>query len=198
MATSLVSTGVQFPDSTIQTTAATASAPSATVFISSTIVASSTASVAFTGLSNSTYAYYVLEFTNLYFTSNDSLLIQLSSDNGASYATGGYNGTVVWGGAGVGQTAYTNASYIVIGGIAQQVGNTTTNTCAGFIEIHNAGVEGGIFTFNTGNKATNNVTSAQSGAGGLLSGAAWNAFKLQGLSYNIAGGRFYLYGVKNS
>ena len=195
MATSLVSTGVQFPDSTIQTTAA---GGGTVVFISSTTISSSTASVAFTGLSNSTYSYYILEFSNLYLTSDDTLTIRLSSDNGSTYLTTGYNGILIYAGAGVGQYSISNGSPNTIAGYAQAVGTAAANTCAGFIELHNVGVEGGIFTYRTGNKSSANYAGYQAGSGGLYGNATYNAFRLQATSANISAGKFYLYGVKKS
>jgi hypothetical protein len=61
MPTSLVSTGVQFPDSSIQTTAASA-AP--VVLISSTVVSSAVSSLTFSVSASSVYAYYMLYMKN--------------------------------------------------------------------------------------------------------------------------------------
>ena len=92
MATSLVSTGVQFPDSTIQTTAASASP----ITLISSATSTSGTTLTFTGLTTS-YRYYVFSFTNL---KNDNtptssagyseLYIRFSNNNGSSYATSGY------------------------------------------------------------------------------------------------------------
>lgn len=195
MAVSLVSTGVQFPDSTIQTTAA---GGGTVVFISSTILSSSTASVAFTGLSNSVYAYYILQFNGVYMSGGDILYIHFSSDNGASYITGGYNGSLMYSGAGVGQVNFVNGGPFYVCGVAQNLGTGVNNTGAGFLEIHNANASGNKVTFRTENGSDAYNPSFQIGGINLRDDVTFNAFKLQGGSTNIVRGRFYLYGVKNS
>lgn len=90
MATSLVSTGVQFPDSSIQTTAAGASP----ITLITTTTASAASEVAFTGLS-STYVKYIIELTNVSSSvNNTNLYIRTSTNNGSSYDSGASN--YVW------------------------------------------------------------------------------------------------------
>lgn len=92
MAVTLVSTGVQFPDSSIQTTAATAG----TMTLISTTTSTSGTTVVFTGLTSS-YRSYQLVFSNVSSDYNSVtanvgtyLVAQLSNNNGASYITSGY------------------------------------------------------------------------------------------------------------
>ena len=86
MPTSLVSTGVQFPDSTIQTTAASAS----TVTLVSTATSTSGTTVSFTGLST-TYKKYQVVYNGVRcnasasFATSARLGLRFSTDNGSSY-----------------------------------------------------------------------------------------------------------------
>ena len=86
MAVSLVSTGIQFPDSTIQTTAATAGAAGAMVFISNT-TASAAANVDITGF-DSTYNTYVIECAN--FSTNTSIVLAARFFASGSIHSGNY------------------------------------------------------------------------------------------------------------
>lgn len=197
MAVSLVSTGVQFPDSSIQTTAASASPM---VFISSTIVTSSTASVSFTGLSNSTYAYYIIEFSNVFSTSEDVMRAVFSDDNGATYYTSGYNYLSVYGGSGVGQIYSTNGNPPIVAGYPQNFGTSIQNSSSGLIQLHNVGVSGGggMITYTTGSKNNSQTPSTQIGNGGFFGNTTYNAVRLAPSSASFSGGNFYLYGVKKS
>jgi hypothetical protein len=85
MATSLVSTGVQFPDNSIQTTAAGASA----LVLISTLTASGASNVAWTGLA--TYDTYLLLFKNVTM-SNSYVTYQVGTGGGPTYITSGYVG----------------------------------------------------------------------------------------------------------
>lgn len=85
MAVSLVSTGIQFPDSTIQTTAASASS----MVKIQTQTFSGASSVTFSSGITSTYKSYLLIFTNIYSTtaSNASLSFDISADGGSTWLT---------------------------------------------------------------------------------------------------------------
>ena len=88
MAVTLGSTGVTFPDASIQTTAAGASA---LVYISQA-VASNSATVSFTGLT--AYDNYMVIFSKIAPSSTDeanNFLMYTSTNNGSSYATTSYN-----------------------------------------------------------------------------------------------------------
>jgi len=113
MATSLVSTGVQFPDATIQTTAATASAPSPMVLLTTTTASGATSYNLFTSSFSNTYTQYLMtyqinkptaafeEFKNK---------IQLIVDGSTKTTNYIYIGTYWQGAGGGGGTAYTYAS----------------------------------------------------------------------------------------
>jgi hypothetical protein len=180
------------------------SAPSwggATVtLVSSTLVSSSTASVAFTGLSNSTYSYYIFEWSNTYGTSNGALLtLTLSADNGSTYYGSVHNYLAVSCGSGISQVFGTSTPSIVLAGNAQGVGTTSSAPTAGVLEIHNANVAGGTLTYRSGSMSDAGNQSFFTGSGSLITGTStFNAFRVQLNSGNIANGRFYLYGVKNS
>jgi hypothetical protein len=91
MAVSLVSTGIQFPDSTIQTTAATGSSPK-WIFISNSAASGGTAVEI---QLSSSYLVYKIFYTGFYTNSNGALECQFSADSGASYYTTGYQwGTI--------------------------------------------------------------------------------------------------------
>lgn len=92
MAVSLVSTGVQFPDSSIQTTAASASS----MTLISTTTSTSGSTVTFTGMT-SAYRSYMISVTNLRISYTPvgtggvrGINMRLSNTNGSSYATTGY------------------------------------------------------------------------------------------------------------
>lgn len=85
MAVSLVSTGVQFPDSTIQTTAAGASA----MVKIQTQTFSGSSGVDFTSGLTSTYKNYMFVLTNLQLgTPNGDFRMNFSSNGGSTYAVG--------------------------------------------------------------------------------------------------------------
>lgn len=90
MAVSLVSTGIQFPDSTIQTTAATGSSPK-WIFISNSSAGGGTAVEI---QLPSSYPVYKIFYTGFYTNSNGALECQFSDNSGSSY----YTSTYQWGG----------------------------------------------------------------------------------------------------
>lgn len=86
MAVSLVSTGVQFPDSSIQTTAASASP---WVVISNTTVSSAVSQIAVT-INTSLYSVFQIFYSFPQSSSGQDLGFQISTNGGSSYSTGGY------------------------------------------------------------------------------------------------------------
>lgn len=84
MATSLVSTGVQFPDSTIQTTAAGASG----LTLLSTVTASSSSTVNIETGIGSSYDFYLITVTNV--TTDANGIFRGRMKLGGSYRTDGY------------------------------------------------------------------------------------------------------------
>lgn len=86
MAVSLVSTGVQFPDSTIQTTAAGASA---FTLVATKTANGSSSSLSWTGLSGSNQYFFVLN--NLLFSASDTLVVTFGTGSGPTYISSGYS-----------------------------------------------------------------------------------------------------------
>lgn len=92
MAVSLVSTGVQFPDSTIQTTAAGASA--VTLISTTTTTSSSTVDIAFSG----SYTHYQVICTNVFSASNNANASPQMAYSTDSFATvSGWSDGIGWG-----------------------------------------------------------------------------------------------------
>lgn len=131
MATSLVSTGVQFPDSTIQTTAATASPPSPLTLISTTTAdAVTTVDIPITG----SYAFYDLVVIS-YRANSAGAYIQFkyTQDNFATFPT--WAGTTAYGGSLQGvYFVNTQSSYNVFGTAMspQNTGNPAFNVGMSF------------------------------------------------------------------
>lgn len=82
MAVALVSTGVQFPDSTIQTTAASSGGMT---LISTVSVPGSSSGVSVTGISS--YKSIIITTVSVSLTASQRLYAALSTDNGASYSS---------------------------------------------------------------------------------------------------------------
>ena len=86
MPTSLVSTGVQFPDSTIQTTAATASSPPGMVLVQTV---NATAAATLSGTFSSTYDNYFITVNNIS-PSGSNAELQIRFAVGGTLQTSGY------------------------------------------------------------------------------------------------------------
>ena len=109
MAVSLVSTGIQFPDSTIQTTAATASSPPGLVLINAGTIPSGTSSADITSGFSSAYGGYTVSIDGAMNTQNRTMLRYICDGSVVtesvsvylgpgiyftpSFSTGSYNGT---------------------------------------------------------------------------------------------------------
>lgn len=143
MAVTLVSTGIQFPDATIQTTAASASP---ITLVSSTTSTSGTY-VIFTGLT-SAYRAYQFVFTNVKnsWPSNNetvgkSMLVQFSNNNGSSYeVSSGYAYVTT-----SGQVQNSGNGEI---GINIKANNRTGSSGNGTFTLWNPGVTGVAPSFN--------------------------------------------------
>jgi hypothetical protein len=103
MPTSLVSTGVQFPDSTIQTTAAGASA----IAVVQTVTANNTSgTLSLPSCFTSTYTRYIVQCSRLVMPSNFvGVTLNFTNNNGSTFQgmVGGYTGQITGGNnAGVG------------------------------------------------------------------------------------------------
>ncbi len=189
MATSLVSTGVQFPDSTIQTTAAGASG----LTLLSTVTASGASQADFTGLSSTAYMYYQLIGKNILPSTQMTLELLVSTNNGSSFVTTGYSNYF----GGFGTASYDggrqlSAAVIAIAGIHNTSwrGNIVINL------FPNA--SGGYFSMNALNFGTadyfSTITGGITGGGNNASTTAVNAVRLRP-STGTFSGTFKLYGV---
>ena len=189
MATSLVSTGVQFPDSTIQTTAAGASG----LTLLSTVTASGASQADFTGLSPTAYMYYQLIGKNILPSTQMTLELLVSTNNGSSFVTTGYSNYF----GGFGTSSYDggrqlSAAVIAIAGIHNTSwrGNIVINL------FPNA--SGGYFSMNALNFGTadyfSTITGGITGGGNNASTTAVNAVRLRP-STGTFSGTFKLYGV---
>lgn len=112
MAVSLVSTGVQFPDSTIQTTAATAGAAPGLVLVSSTDATAATTLQSLSGFS-STYDNYMIILQGISPASgNPQLLCRVavggSADSGSNYTQASGTASIS------GSSQFTSASIQVV------------------------------------------------------------------------------------
>ena len=174
----------------------TAPSGTGTVQLISTVVASSQAAVAFTGLS-STYSYYYVVYDGvLPLTNNVNLIMRVSTNNGSTYSSSGYyyaiNVTTSGGsnspagGAGVGQFVLTSGQ-----------SNATSNTASGFLEIYNPSQSTNYQHIN--NRAiqidSSGGVDSISGGGVWLTTTAVNAIQFSFSSGNISTGTFKLYGV---
>ena len=201
MAVTLGSTGVTFPDASIQTTAAGASA---LVYISQA-VASNSATVSFTGLT--AYDNYMVIFSKIAPSSTDeanNFLMYTSTNNGSSYATTSYNyamSFVITSSASVGVKA------------SEADGNTFIRLSAGTFSSNNSNcsISGDITLnlkdstkyfflawgvaaqLNAGGRTVNNCFSA-----GRPESSATNAIRFQFSTGNVSSGTFRLYGIVNS
>lgn len=117
MAVSLVSTGVQFPDSTIQTTAATASAPSPWVLLSTVTASGASTMDIETGFSSS-YDYYKIIIPELYqsYPTYGQLYIRLKM--GGAYQSGSNSYTTIYVYVTGGSTVSQSSQYVTSGNIA--------------------------------------------------------------------------------
>jgi hypothetical protein len=178
MPTSLVSTGVQFPDSTIQTTAAGASN---VVKISSTTVSSAVSAVNVTsGLSTSTYGIFLIHVIFPTISNGDTIGLQVSSNGGSTYATSGYqiNGSAdrLW--MSVSSTSNSNSGYVWL---FMNAGNTyVTGANIGTFGNNTGGTQGSSYV---GGGTTNAIRFVAAAGSGPTS-----------QSGNITGGTYIVYG----
>ena len=144
MPTSLVSTGVQFPDSTIQTTAAGAS----TMTLVATATSTSGTTLTFTGLTSS-YKKYIIYFNNVRNNLDTTgqaistgLLMEMSTNNGTYYLGGGYFQAFAEasGRSNTPAAATTNASAQNAWNLRAYANSKTTSFCSGEIIVYNPSV----------------------------------------------------------
>jgi hypothetical protein len=179
MPTSLVSTGVQFPDSTIQTTAASAS-PYVTLLAQTVTSATSQVAVSFNPALYVAYECYVL----LPITTANACGLQFSTNAGSTWITSNYVINSDGSGRNCIDVASTGAS------ASFTVWLTTNNTYGGYVagfRMNNAGSSSGGnwgWAQPTGSINAMRFISGQSNSGGQ--------------SGTISSGQFVVIGVKNS
>jgi hypothetical protein len=205
MAVTLSSTGVTFPDATIQTTAATASAAPGMVLVQ-TVTASSSATLEVTGFS-STYDNYVLKVTGFRAgTAGTYMKSQLKL--GGSYRTGAF---YKWGeiyskqlsGWGIGQYAYlTETEFYMSFSDFSAANNNHLSMDINFDDT-NGSLQKGFYGryFNTGDGAGTPVgvysffTGQYTGTGNT---STLDGIKFYMSSGNISSGSFKLYGLRKT
>lgn len=196
MAVSLISTGVQFPDNSIQTTAAGASA----MVLAATATASSSSEIVFNNLST-TYRAYLVEYDQVYLASNNqNLLMQISTDNGSSYISSNYQRVGFYMTTSTVQgNVETAASFLYIGSLGGW-SNSSSRRGAGQVMMFapNTGGSPQLFTHTsvTLNASGNNEITQMVMQNSSTS--AVNAIKFFSSSGNIAAGNFRLYGLVNA
>lgn len=188
MAVSLVSTGVQFPDSTIQTTAA---GGGTYVFISTT-VASAATQVNLTGF-DSTYDTYIIDCPNI--STSTSITLGARFFNSGTIHTGTYRSQGVAGGAAHKTSDYmeitpTNFNYTAgVSAPLRVIVQRNIDNSRSSIFFTMAYTEGGGYYWSTFGSA---VVQAAINVSGIRFYDAYAA------TANCLSGTFKLYGVKKS
>src|SRR5271170_875472 len=138
-----------------------------------------------------TYNVYAIVLDNVVPVGSDRLDIHLSSNNGSTYVTSGYNSNTVSTGTGV--------VAITTGFIAQPVQNSTGGFTAGFTVIYLNNLSQNSTTAWPGCNGTGTITTAGPGntypymtAGLLVTQAVYNNFQFKYTASNINYGDFYL------
>jgi hypothetical protein len=202
MPTSLISTGVQFPDSTIQTTAATAGAAPGLVLISTTAPTAAT-TVGFNTFSG-TYDNYLIVFNNFNIASGTNEL-RMQVLIGGSVYTSDYASAV----DGVGAFDYSQgriqpnlAHFRIAPGVAASPDN---RGCYGHVWVRNVNSTNSFKSINgfsnyyySGNFGTNWYGSGLSGVANTSSVLSGFQFFWSDGSNFAARGSLKLYGYKNS
>ena len=192
MPTSLISTGVQFPDSSIQTTAV--GAPGSWVYISTT-TASNSATVDITSGFSSTYDTYVIVFQNLATTLDDRAITTRLYLGGSLVTSVNYKiRSVLSGSSGFSSptAAAGNAFYFDFDGSTASYGQAS-----GQYTVYNANA--------SSNAKAVSLSAAASSQGRLTlaAGALEASGVVTGIRFfasegNINTGTFILYGIKKS
>lgn len=176
---------------------------SSPVVLVTNTAASSSAAVSFTGLSSTYDSYMVLIHNAVPATDNVNLLMEVSTDNGSTWATTNYTGAIF---AADGSTTYSINSttnvivHTAVSGSGLDAGDTAWGGSAVFRIFNPASstmykhmiIQGG------GPNSTASGQSASWGSAVYKSTTAVNAIRFRMASGNIASGTFTLYGVKNT
>jgi hypothetical protein len=166
------------------------------VLISST-TASSSASIAFTGLS----AYspnLLLVFDNVYPATNAAIFQMLTStNNGSSYATSGYTSGLTY--AAYNGTTVTNKNSTSAILLTNTQSNSSSNGFCGFLYLYNINqgnnfCTNGVFSWND----TTVGTIVNTIAAGAFSSTGVNAIQFSYSTGNIASGTFNLYSIQQT
>jgi hypothetical protein len=200
MAVGLVSTGIQFPDSTIQTTAA--GGGSGLTYISQ-VVASGSATVSFTGLT--AYDNYMVIFSKVFpdTTSTTYFTMLTSTNNGSSYATTSYKYSVIYGnqtnGSISGRSSGDNNTYINLSADNLDADVPSSQVSGQIVLNLKNGTSYDFFAWGSFGEINDNPAFL----GGTFSSnrtetSATNAVRFKFVSGNIASGTFRLYGIANS
>lgn len=207
MAVSLVSTGVQFPDSTIQTTAATASAAPGMVLLQA-VTASASSTVDLTSFS-STYDNYQIVATDIRPT-NDADYLQAQLNTGGTWRTvDGYKYVAVFSKGlsnwGVGQYYHSSVEsrWYLTPDTLKNASYATTSLVMNIPNPNNSsstkGVYGQIFTSEQYPNTTLNVVNF---SGTYLGTGTTNTVQgvrfLAGSGGTLAAGSFRLYGLRKT
>lgn len=164
--------------------------------------ASSSATIDFTSVIDSTYDEYVWEFINVVPASNSDLWLRTSTDNGSSFAAsaGNYGYAGVKTSTGTSPANHTSSSATQI--LLAPAGVSTTAA--------HGGISGTVRLFAPSGTASNKQVTFQigmydgtdqwtlSGSGQRLATAAVNAVRFMMSTGNITSGLFKLYGVRKS
>lgn len=193
MATSLVSTGVQFPDSTIQTTAAGAGG---LTLISSTSISPGSSAANFLSSFSSTYDDYIVYIDDYKPSANSNLYLQFAT--GGSADTGSNYGFVVLG---------ANSTFGGTPGYIAQNSDTQINMNYG-VTVGTAGTSFSLLFQNVNSTNYKSVsvqalvfqTYATSNVGNAVYKAANTAsgFTIWPTSATISSGTVRIYGVQKS
>jgi hypothetical protein len=198
MATSLVSTGVQFPDSSIQTTAA---GNTAFVFISTQTVSGTPSSVDFTTGISSTYDDYVVVFNNVAMSGAAAQLKMLFYKSGA-FESSSYQVNYIYAASNASDVLNTNVTDSFV--ITRQSSTTGANLRSGTINLHNlnsttAYASGATYSSqNTGSSITGLDNAIAFGGGTQGTAAAVTQLRFQPSTGTFTSGTFRLYGIEKS
>jgi hypothetical protein len=203
MAVSLISTGIQFPDSTIQTTAA--GGGSGLTYISQ-VVASSSSTVSFTGLT--AYDNYMVVFSKVIPSgSSVNLYMRTSVNNGSSYASTSYRWSITYTQSGNGSigTRYSSSSspdadFIRLSGNNMDVGSGYPCRISGSYTLNVKDASSNNFNiYGVGSMIDENGNTTNPVVGGTRTEtSATNAVQFYFSSGSITSGTFRLYGIANS
>lgn len=174
------------------------------VFLSSA-TASSSASIEFTSLIDSTYEMYAIMFDGIYAGTDDSyLLLQVSTDNGSTWVSSGYmygNVRSNMYSSGVTGENSTSAAHLPVTTTAGtvQIGNDATQAANGLLFLQ--GVNDTSARTSLSGTTTNTNTGGENNvyvSGVYDATTAVNAIRFTMDSGNIAAGTITLYGVGSS